>query len=88
MEILRQHRQAIVDAALIKANKKRISYDYTVNQLVLKQVRDPTKLGPQTTGPYKIVQVHTNGTVTIQLDELTQERISIRKLRPYRSSLP
>jgi hypothetical protein len=42
------------------------------------------KLGERTSGQYKIVQVHVNGTVTIQLRPGVTERINIRQIIPYK----
>lgn len=84
---IQQHRQQLVDQRLIVANRKRYSYDYQVDDEVLKLVYKPDKLDPRAEGPYRVVQVHTNGTLTIQLDHHTRERISIRRLKPYHRRL-
>jgi hypothetical protein len=41
-------------------------------------------MGKRTCGPYKIVQVHVDGTVTIQLRLGLTERINIRQIIPYK----
>ena len=51
---------------------------------VLKKKWKPRKLEERTSGPYKIVQTHVNGTVTIQLRPGLTERINIRRVIPYR----
>ena len=43
------------------------------------------KLNPSFTGPHEIIQVHTNGTVTIRLTDNVTECINIRRIKPYRS---
>ena len=68
----------------MRMNAKRSSYDYVVNQQVLKDVHMPPKLGVKRTGPYRVAQVHTNGTLTIELAPNVTERLSIRQLSPYR----
>ncbi|KAL7469374.1 hypothetical protein ACHAXS_009634 [Conticribra weissflogii] len=58
--------RAIGQCKLLRANKKHINFDYAVGQKVLKY--DKTimgKLKPKTTGPFEILRVHSNGTVTI-----------------------
>ena len=67
---------------------KRCSYDYQVGQqvLLLNPKEHPGKLEPRATeGPFNIVQVHTNGTVTLQETDHTTLRINIRRIRPYRA---
>ena len=65
-------------------NAQRRTYDYAPNQLVLKKVHDPTKLDIRTDDPFKVQQVHVNGTVPIELCPGVTERINIRRLIPYR----
>jgi len=83
--LIQQRRQQLVDRRLIDANRKRFSYDYQVGQQVLKLHHKPNKLQDRGHGPYPITAVHTNGTVTIQLTPHTIERISIRRIKPYRT---
>jgi hypothetical protein len=80
-----KHRESLINNALIRANKGRWSYDYEVDQLVLRKIPDPNKLEPRWEGPYKIMQVHTNGTVTIRLTPTSTERLNIRRVKPYRT---
>jgi hypothetical protein len=47
-----------------------------------------SKLKPTYKGPYPIVQVHTNGTVTIMLQPNTMERYNVCRITPYQQSLP
>ena len=84
LQSIQTNRQLLIDKRLIEANRKRFNYDYAVNDQVLKLVYQPNKLDPRAVGPYRVVQVHTNGTVTIQLTPLTTERINIRRIKPYR----
>ena len=51
---------------------------------MLKKQHKPSKLGLHKKGPYKVTQVHTNGSVTIKLRPGVTERINIRRLEPYR----
>ena len=83
-QLLHNRRSQLVNTALMRMNAKRRSYYYIVNQQVLKDVHKPPKLGVKRTGPYRVAQVHTNGTLTIELAPNVTERLSIRQLSPYR----
>jgi len=82
LELLRQRRQAMINKNLINANRKRIAHDYTVGEEVWITVPDPKTLQERVRGPYRIVQTHTNGTVTILIRQHITERINIRRIRP------
>ena len=84
---LQTTRQQLVDTRLLRANANRISHDYQVSDQVLKKsvLSLSDKLKPSFTGPHEIIQVHTNGTVTIRLSDNVTERINIRRIKPYRS---
>ena len=84
LQIIQEHRQQLIDNRLIAANRKRFAYDYVIGDEVLKLVYQPAKLAPRAIGPYRIEQVHTNGTLTIRLSPLVIERISLRCIKPYR----
>ena len=84
LESIQQNRQQLIDQRLIAANRKRFNYDYQIDDEVLKLNFNPNKLEARASGPYKIVRVHANGTVTIRLSETTIERISLRRIKPYR----
>lgn len=79
-----QKRELAVNESLRKANLQRLNYDYNVNDQVLVKVFDPDKLDPRYEGPYQVLQVHVNGTLTIQRSPNITERISIRRLKPHR----
>ncbi len=67
--------------------QKRRGHDYAPQQLVLKKKWKPKKLGKRTSGPYKTVQVHVNGRVTIQLRPGLTEKINIRWIITYKQWL-
>ena len=69
---------------LIRENNKHRQYDYIQNQMVLKIRHNPRKLGHITASPYKVLQTHVNGTVTIELKPGISERINIRRVIPYK----
>ena len=88
LALIRDHRQVLIDENLRQQNMKRRSYDYQVGQqvLLLNPKEHPGKLEPRATkGPFTIVQVHTNGMVTLQKTDHTTLRINIRRIRPYRA---
>jgi hypothetical protein len=83
LEGLHSKRAALVQKNLEFANRRRIRYDYRQGQRVLvKHIKD--KLGDRTEGPFPILQIHTNGTVTIQRKPGIAERINIRRLIPIK----
>jgi hypothetical protein len=73
-----QRREHLIHEKLIRENQKRRGYNYAPQQMVLKKKWKSKKLGKRTSGLFKIVQVHVNGTVTIQLRPGLTERINIR----------
>ena len=81
---IREHRERLIDHNLMRQNKKRRAFDYVQGQQVLKYIHKPTKLGRRVEGPYTIQQVHTNGTLTIELRPSVHQRINIRRVKPYR----
>ena len=87
-QTITRNREALVNDALLKNNQRHINYDYYIGQQVLKY--DNTikgKLTVKTSGPFEIVRVHVNGTVTIQLRAGVTERINIRRTIPYHEPL-
>jgi hypothetical protein len=59
-------------------------HNYAVDDRVLKKRHNTTKLGPRTAGPYRVVQTHVSGKVTIELRHGVIERVNIRRIIPYR----
>jgi hypothetical protein len=79
---LRDRRQQLIDYNLQRANAKRRFHDYQVGDLVSDLAIRPSKLDPRASNRFRIVQVHTNGTVVIERRPGVLERINIRRLRP------
>ena len=75
-----------ISKRVIEANRKRLKHEFTVGQRVLKRrkYRSDGKLLSTYIGPLDIVQVHTNGTVTVSHSTSRRERLSIRRIIPYR----
>jgi transposase InsO family protein len=82
--LIRERRQTIIDDNNRRVNLRRRFHDYKMGDKVLLITYDPTKLEDRATGPYVIVEVHVNGTVTIERAPGVLERINIRRVRPYR----
>ena len=82
--LLQHNRALLIDKQLIHANRSRISHDYRQGEEVLILAYKPDKLDARATGPFRIDQIHTNGTVTIRRNAHVTERINIRRLKPYR----
>ena len=82
---LQNTRQQLVDSRLLKENSSRIKHDYKISDQILNKsvLSLSDKLKPSFTGPYPILQVHTNGTITIHLHENLTERINIQRIKPY-----
>ena len=79
-------KQKIIDKANIKENSKRKFFNYKEGDLILilNKQSNRGKLDPHTLseGPWRITQVHTNGTVSI-LRNTYIERMNIRRIRPF-----
>jgi hypothetical protein len=68
----------------MRENPKQKCCDYMPNQKVLKKRHKTSKLGQRTSGPYKIIQIHVNGTLTLELKPGISERIHIHRVIPYK----
>lgn len=77
-------REHLIHENLLRENQKRRRYDYMPQQCVLKKRWKPRKLDERTSGPYRVVQTHVNGTVTIELRPGVSERLNIRRIMPYK----
>jgi len=61
---------------------KRIFKDFQVGEMVPLNSDSHRKLAHRCLGPFRIDQVHTNGTVTLELDGGVFERVNIRRIEP------
>ncbi len=81
--------EQLVNDALLHANKKLINFDYQIGQKVLKYDKELYgNFKPKTTGPFDILRVHSNGTVTISLRPGITESVNVRRTLPYREPTP
>jgi transposase InsO family protein len=85
---IQQQRQKAMIRNNERENKSRIDHTYERNSLVL--LDKPgilRKMSTPRSGPYKIVQVYTNGTIRIKRGRVS-ERVSIRRVTPYFKQAP
>ena len=82
--ILRQRKQRLIDDNARRENLRHFRYDYQIGDevLIFQDAKLQGKLLPRAVGPYEIIQVHANGTVTIQRGPF-QEWLNIRWNKPY-----
>ena len=79
---IRERKQELINKNNDRENATREEYDYAVGDKVLILVAEHNKMERPREGPYVIVRVHTNGTVTIQKGVVT-ERLNIRQIIPF-----
>ena len=72
----------IIDERLRRANFRRRSYDYKVGDEILILLDNPTTLDDRGRGPYTIIQVHANGTVTFQQTMHITKKMNIHYIKP------
>ena len=81
--LIRARRQATIDDNARRQNLRRYFKDYNVGDEVLLHQYKPNKMQERAIGPFRVTQVHVNGTVTIQRSENVFDRINVRRIRPY-----
>ena len=82
-DIIRKNKQKLIQQRNVRENRSRVEHDYQVGENVLLLHTDlQRKLDSPTSGPYKIIQVHTNGNVSVRRDNVI-ERLNIRRIKPY-----
>ena len=87
LESIRGRRQQQIDNNIRLHNRKRIDYHYRIGELVKMRTFDPSKLSEKFKGPYRIVQVNVNGTVSLQIRPHVTITVNIRKIEPYKGEL-
>jgi len=80
--LIQERKRARIDANNKQENQTRKDHDYAPGEQVLITKADYHKMEPSREGPYTIMRVHANGTVTIQKGRAHQ-RINIRQCVPY-----
>ena len=78
-----QNRQLKTDLRLERENRRRSAHDYKVNDMVYvnNHFSSADKLQPAWKGPFRVLRVHTNGTLTVERGQI-HERLSIRRCKP------
>ena len=78
--------QAQIDERVMRANAGRIPHEFSVNdQVMLRTLFEPRdKARPAYSGPHRIVRVHTNNDVTLQISPHMEQRVSIHRIKPFR----
>ena len=83
-KLIRERKQRAINQNNQMENKKRIPHNFRVGDKVLYRVEWVSKYNENPyEGPYKIVQVNTNGTVRLKKGAVT-DTVNIRLLKPYR----
>ena len=73
-----------IEKYIISENSTIIDYDYNILNKVLVRRKQAYKYKTPFQGPYEIIQMWTNKTVTIHTDTVTA-RINILCIKPYNS---
>ena len=78
-----ENRQLQTDLRLERENRKRSHFDFQVGGMVYVQnhFSSADKLKEPWKGPFKILRVHVNGTLTIERGQV-HERVSVRRVKP------
>jgi hypothetical protein len=81
-QYIQQRKQTLINKNNKRENDKRIDYDYAVGNSIIKIKAGTHKMEQPREGPYEIIRVHANGTVTIQKGPV-EERLNVRQVIPY-----
>jgi hypothetical protein len=81
-KLIQERKRTRIEYNNARENQRRIEHDYAVGERVLITKADHNKMEPSREGPYPIVRVHANGTLTIRKG-LAEQRINIRQCTPY-----
>jgi hypothetical protein len=81
-QYIKQRKQLLINKNNINENKKRIDYDYAVGESIMKIKAGTLKMEQPREGPFPILRVHSNGTITIQKGPI-EERLNVRQVLPY-----
>ena len=83
IQAIQDKRQLLTNKNNQIQNKKRHEHIYKINDFILIVVPNPTKLQQRFIGPFQIKEIYNNGTVSIQRQANTTERINMRRIKPY-----
>ena len=82
---IRQHKQTQINKDIICENTTKIYHDYRVGDKVVTTNSSTFKYKNPFKGPYEIVQMCTNGTITLRTEVFTT-RINICHIKPYKDT--
>ena len=82
---IRQHNQTQINKDVIRENTTRIDHDYKVEDKVITTNRSAYKYKTLFKGLYEIVQMCTNGAITLRTGAATMI-INIRNINPYKDT--
>ena len=54
--------------------------------MVAESLSPGDKLKPAFKGPFPIIRVHSNGNVTVRHNNFVEDRVNVRRLKPFRGS--
>ena len=84
--LITQRKQRSINKSNERENSQRVDHQFSVGDLCLLKIPGILrKLQCPKAGPYEILHVHDNGTVTIQKDQLgvVTDRVNIRHIEPF-----
>jgi hypothetical protein len=81
-QYIQQRKQTLINKNNQRENDQRIDHDYAIGESIMKIKADTLKMEQPREGPYNVIRVHANGTVTIQKGPI-EERLNIRQIIPY-----
>jgi len=81
--LLRNRRQRRIHQDAQRETQRRRDWNYQVGDQVMILEKNPGPLEHRATGPHRIAQVHTNGTISYERKPNVLDRINIRRIKPY-----
>lgn len=83
-DVIKQRKQKIINQNNEKENKKRLKYEYKINDRILIKNYSKTKYGQAAyVGPYTVTRVNNNGTLRYKKGVVT-DVVNIRNAVPYK----
>jgi hypothetical protein len=80
-QCVKQRKQTLIDRNNKRENAKQIDHDHAVGNSILKIKASALKMEQPREGPFNVIRVHTDGTVTTQKGPV-EERLNIRQIIP------
>ena len=81
---IKDRKQQIIKKNNLRENRTRIPHTYRRGEKVLLRRDGQNKYERPWDGPYKILQVNTNGTVRLRIGAVA-DTVNIRRIHPYKS---